>query len=506
MPGHYAVVIGINYRNFPATMDKEVQSRARLNALDYAEADAEEMAALLEADGYNVVKLVGLAATRAAIINAFRAQSRNAGPEGLLLVHYSGHGALDPDNRELAYLLPADADPNDMAVTAMVLDDIAGYRYLSKTRSALVLLDCCHSGYAVGFRSADKDVILAQAGDFSLQAGQVFERVRGRITIAACAGEQLARENRELKHGVLTYYVLEHWRNSSESINDINLYEYVAQRMHPQQGVPDPVRGGSAQQGIIELRPARTNIDRTPPTQTSEPEASVPRLGPRDRATLFNLISGIVGPQMPLRHLAYLVDLNFRANSRNADLGSMIRSFIKQVEAAKRIPELREAIDQVRADQQGNNPTPSEADDVGSMLGTQGNASDVSTSGSRTASEANIHVQRGYDYYENRLYEQALAEYNRAIELDPKLAVAYRARGYVYYERNDYERALAEYNRAIELDTKLTKAYSNRGYVYYERNDYERALADYNRAIELDPENEAAHTGREMVYAKLGQR
>lgn len=466
MPGRYAVVIGINYRNFPATMDQEVQSRAGINALNYAEADAEEMAEQLNADGYDVVKLVGPAATRVAIINALRTQSRNAGPEGLLLVHYSGHGALDPDDHELAYLLPADADPQDMAISAIPLNDIASRRLLGQTRSALVLLDCCHSGYAVGFKGADKDVILAQAEEFSQQAGQAFERVRGRITIAACAGEQLARERGDLRHGVLTYYVLEHWRNNVGSVNDLNLYEYLAERMNPQQGVPDPVRGGSAQQGVIELRPARTNSDHTRPTQTGEAEASVPRLGPRDRATLFNLISGIVKTEMDLRHLAYLVDLKFKANSRNADLESMIRSFIKRAEDANRILELREAIDQFRANQQVNNPAPSEADDVGSTSATQGNTSDGSTSELSTASEASTHVQRGNDHYANHLYEQALAEYSRAIELDPKLAQAYYGRGNVYYRQNDYKRALAEFDQAIELDPKYWAAYNERAKVY----------------------------------------
>jgi hypothetical protein len=371
MSGRYAVVIGINYRNFPATMDQEVQSRAAINALNYAEADAEEMAEQLSADGYDVVKLVGTAATRAAIINALRTQSRNAGPEGLLLVHYSGHGALDPDDRELAYLLPADADPQEMSIFAIALNDIATRRLLGQTRSALVLLDCCHSGYAVDFKSGDKDIMLTnEAQAFSQQAGLTFRGVSGRVIIAACGGQQLARERQDLQHGVLTYYVLQHWRNSTKSVNDLNLYEYLAERMRPQQGVPDPVRGGSAQQGVIELRPART------PT-IYEPASIVPRLSPSERATLFRLILEIVQTPTDFLDLTFYIDLEFKANSHDADLRSMIRSFIKQAEAAKLIPELREAIDQFRADQQVNNLTPSKmTDGLSNTSGAQHNTLD----------------------------------------------------------------------------------------------------------------------------------
>jgi tetratricopeptide (TPR) repeat protein len=500
MSGRYAVVIGINYRNFPATMDQEAQSHAGINALNYAEADADEMAKLLEADGYDVVKLVDLDATRTGIISALREQNRKAGPEGLLLVHYSGHGALDPNNRELAYLLPVNADPGNMDATAILLESIAR-DHLGHTQSALVILDCCHSGYAVGFKSTGKDVVLNSeaAAVFSQQAGQTFKRVLGRVIIAACAGQQLTREREDLKHGVLTYYVLKHWRESGETVDDFSLYRYLAGQMRAQ-GVPPPVRGATPQQGVIELRPARTNIDRTSPYQISEPEANVSSLSPTKRATLFRLISGVVGNPMHLRHLYYLVDLKFRANSRNTDLDTMIRSFIKQAEAAKRISELHEAIDQFRADQQVNNATPSGAEDVGNTSGIQGNIPDVSPSEPYTTSEVNTHLQRGKDYYENHLFEQALNEYNRTIELDPKLAVAYNGRGNVYRSQGDYERALAEFGKAIELDPKLAVAYNGRGNVYYVQKDYKQALVDYNRAIELNPKLAAAYNGRGSVY------
>lgn len=335
MPGRYAVVIGINYRNFPATMDQEVQSRAGINALNYAEADAEEMAKMLEADGYDVVKLVGADASRNNIIDALRDQSRKAGPEGLMVVHYSGHGAMDPDDHELAYLLPADADPEEMASDAIPLDSVARY-YLGRTQSALVILDCCHSGYAVGLKSADKDVALNSAAhEFSQQAGQTFKRVLGRVTIAACAGQQLARERADLGHGVLTHYVLKHWRESSEIVDDFSMYRYLAKQM-PTQGVPAPVRGGTPQQGMIELRPAR-----------SAPVGVGPTVAPvSGRATLFKLLLGSVQTPDDLVDLAFLVKLEYESDIKEIDLKGMIRSFVDQAEAAGRVPDLLQILAQ----------------------------------------------------------------------------------------------------------------------------------------------------------------
>ena len=93
-----------------------------------------------------------------------------------------------------------------------------------------------------------------------------------------------------------------------------------------------------------------------------------------------------------------------------------------------------------------------------------------------------------------------MADCDRAIELDPKLASAYAYRCGAYGDKEDYRGALADCDRAIELDPKLAFAYANRGYVYGEKKDYDRALADDDKAIELDPKSVRAA----VVYGNRG--
>src|SRR5215207_8927901 len=117
-----AVVIGINYSNLPPGLPEEAAGRAGLNPLRFAEADAQDMAAVLTDQGYQVVALVGAAATRQAIIRAIETQGRLAAEQNdLLLVYFAGHGDVDPYNNRVAYLLPADADPDNLASTAIPL-------------------------------------------------------------------------------------------------------------------------------------------------------------------------------------------------------------------------------------------------------------------------------------------------------------------------------------------------------------------------------------------------
>ena len=54
-------------------------------------------------------------------------------------------------------------------------------------------------------------------------------------------------------------------------------------------------------------------------------------------------------------------------------------------------------------------------------------------------------------------YEEAIAAYQRAIELDPKYAYPHTGLGNVYRTLGRYEEAIAAYKRAIEFDPKIFK-------------------------------------------------
>ncbi|MDR2491690.1 MAG: zinc-ribbon domain-containing protein, partial [Spirochaetaceae bacterium] len=69
---------------------------------------------------------------------------------------------------------------------------------------------------------------------------------------------------------------------------------------------------------------------------------------------------------------------------------------------------------------------------------------------------------------------------------------AHIARAKEYAKKRDYDKAIAEYTKAIELDPDNVAAYVRRGEAYYCRDDDgddNRAIADYTRAIKLDPDN-----------------
>jgi tetratricopeptide (TPR) repeat protein len=117
---------------------------------------------------------------------------------------------------------------------------------------------------------------------------------------------------------------------------------------------------------------------------------------------------------------------------------------------------------------------------------------------------ADAYYNRGNAYKDKGLYDRAIQNYDRAIELDPKDAFAYYNRGNAYQDKGLYDRAIQDYDRAIELDPKYAVAYYNRGNAYNNKGLYDRAIQDYDRAIELDPKDAFAYNNRGNAYKNKG--
>lgn len=82
-------------------------------------------------------------------------------------------------------------------------------------------------------------------------------------------------------------------------------------------------------------------------------------------------------------------------------------------------------------------------------------------------------------------FEGAIADFSRAIELDPDRAETYNYRGTSYFWLKQFQKALADYNRALDLDPKMTLTYYNRGYVRIELGDEAGAIEDFRQGAAL---------------------
>ncbi len=146
-----------------------------------------------------------------------------------------------------------------------------------------------------------------------------------------------------------------------------------------------------------------------------------------------------------------------------------------------------------------------------------------------TSKGAAAYANRGIAELKSSDWDRAIADFNRALQVDPKLAPAYANRGLARARKGDLDGAIGDYNRALQLDPKNAKAYYNRGNAKREKHeliayggvevfspnhevstakvenaDLQSAIADFNRALQLDPENAKAYDNRGIAKLERG--
>ncbi len=94
---------------------------------------------------------------------------------------------------------------------------------------------------------------------------------------------------------------------------------------------------------------------------------------------------------------------------------------------------------------------------------------------------------RGLKKERNDDFDGALADFTKAIELNPNMFLYFLARGVARESKNDYTGALADFDRLVELNPTDADSFANRGECLQMQGHYPEALADYTQAIQMDP-------------------
>jgi tetratricopeptide (TPR) repeat protein len=111
----------------------------------------------------------------------------------------------------------------------------------------------------------------------------------------------------------------------------------------------------------------------------------------------------------------------------------------------------------------------------------------------------------GMEYYEQGKFDEAIAEFQAAIELEPDNANAHRNLGTAYGEQGKWEKAATAYEQAIRLDPDFGEAYGDLVAAYAALGRLEEAIATGEKAIELAPNYAMAHNNLGIAYDEQGR-
>ena len=129
---------------------------------------------------------------------------------------------------------------------------------------------------------------------------------------------------------------------------------------------------------------------------------------------------------------------------------------------------------------------------------------------SYTPLSADEHAKRADQSLRRHKFEEAIADYDKAIYRKPADAFLYYSRGLAKaklakVKLEDYDAAITDYDEAIRLNSNDSSAYYQRGLTKVELRQYDAAIADYDQAIQLDPNNALIYSQRELVKAQQEQ-
>ena len=98
---------------------------------------------------------------------------------------------------------------------------------------------------------------------------------------------------------------------------------------------------------------------------------------------------------------------------------------------------------------------------------------------------------------------EAMAAYQKVLDLDPAHAAAHINLGTLYYNRQDFALAETHYRKAIETDPRYALAYFDLGNVLDETGRVEEAIQTYRTALQLAPTYADAHYNLALAFEKI---
>ncbi len=121
----------------------------------------------------------------------------------------------------------------------------------------------------------------------------------------------------------------------------------------------------------------------------------------------------------------------------------------------------------------------------------------------RTPNKARVNINLARAYGSLNRYDEAIAYYNRALAINPT-NVTYENRGVIYFNQGRFAEALADFNKSIDMDPKYFLTYTKRAWVYKQLHNHEAALADLERAEQLAPNFPDIYVMRGRIWMELG--
>jgi Tfp pilus assembly protein PilF len=124
----------------------------------------------------------------------------------------------------------------------------------------------------------------------------------------------------------------------------------------------------------------------------------------------------------------------------------------------------------------------------------------------RSVSDSQGYATRGQILAKSGKTEEARAEFDRALALDPYNVAALYGRGLIYQSEKQHEQAIADFTAANGLSPQKVEPLLGRAASYLALDKTKEAAVDLDEAVQADPNSAPAWSARGQAYERLGDK
>jgi tetratricopeptide (TPR) repeat protein len=508
----YALLIGVSKYKKP-----------ELN-LQFANQDAIDLAKFLQSPrggglpAGNILLLTDEKATTAAVRSAFNEFLKGrAGKNDTVVIMAAGHGTVEKPGTNGAYILTYDADPQDLASTALPMKEVADLftEQLKSVRRVLLFVDVCKAGTIGTIHSVTVNSDVQQLGDID---GDMFGLLASRPKELSQEGPQFGGG-----HGAFSYFLIKGLDGEADAnkdgVVDANeLIKYVSSQVptatmdkqHPREfgtyentmRLSDTKKPGIQITQFRKLQDARNggpiftaSAQQTPPLSSEASSAldkynqalAAGRVLPNQAGNAFDALKPLQSQLLPDRYREASNQLRVALENRGQE--TLLRY--------------------LAGDE--NPQTQTDFDLAGRYM-----------AAARTLTPESIYLEGREDFFEGRTllfddtkvadqtktkrFNDAVDLLEKSVRLDPSAAYGYNALGIAYLEEAQYDRAIPAFRDAARRAQHWSYPLHNLALAYVETGDTRSAIRAYQDAIRLTPTYSYLPYNLGLVYQRLNRR
>jgi tetratricopeptide (TPR) repeat protein len=110
-----------------------------------------------------------------------------------------------------------------------------------------------------------------------------------------------------------------------------------------------------------------------------------------------------------------------------------------------------------------------------------------------TKNNASAHLSLGTDLLAKGKVDEAIAEYQKSLQIRPTFAYAHLDLGNAFFKKGKMDEAAIQFQQALQINPAFTEARNNLGNVLFHMGRRDEAIAQFQQALQITPDDAATH-------------